>query len=327
MLPTERAAPEQRRVFFDAIFKCCTYLPTLYNFLAGRILSDADAAAAEGRASVEQRLDAGVGVTPIGLMQSPTYAVLYDKSQRSFGKSHSLKCPHYIIDGGRCGVWRHRESTCATWFCKHVRGNTGYAFWREELHALLEVVEIGLARWCALEVLGDDGALKHTMASRSWKAEAEALSGDALDGQADREAYAKMWGPWRGREQEFFTACAARAEGLSWADILAICGPEAQARARLTALAYGRLLGDEVPERLKVASFEVIDMTRESARLKTYSEYDPIDVPVALLELLAYFDGRPTREALAAIASERGIQIEPGLVQKLADFQLLIVPT
>jgi hypothetical protein len=44
------------------------------------------------------------------------------------------------------------------------------------------------------------------------------------------------------------------------------------------------------------------------------------------MELLPYFDGRPTEDVLAAIADERGIRLEPDLVRKLVDFMLLVPP-
>ena len=47
--------------------KCCTYIPSLPNFLVGRIVEDDDPAMAPGRASVEARIDARLGVTPMGI--------------------------------------------------------------------------------------------------------------------------------------------------------------------------------------------------------------------------------------------------------------------
>jgi hypothetical protein len=41
------------------------------------------------------------------------------------------------------------------------------------------------------------------------------------------------------------------------------------------------------------------------------------------MELLPYFDGRPTKDVLEAIAAERGIALDPALVRKMADFALL----
>ena len=88
-----------------------------------------------------------------------------------------------------------------------------------------------------------------------------------------------------------------------------------------------RLIQDVIPEKLRVGSFELFDIRREAPSLRTYSEYDPIDVPIPVMDRLSYFDGRPTAEALAIVAKERGVQLDPALVQKMVDFQLLVVPT
>jgi hypothetical protein len=69
---------------------------------------------------------------------------------------------------------------------------------------------------------------------------------------------------------------------------------------------------------------QLAHMGRGMMRISTYSGYDPLEVPNQVMELLPYFDGRPTEEALAAIADERGIRLEPDLVRKLVDFMLLV---
>jgi hypothetical protein len=311
-----------RGVFFDPVVKCCTYVPDLPNFLVGGILSDTDPATDAGRGTVERRIADAIGVTPLGLMKSPVHALLYRNSSDAFGRTRTFRCPHYIEDGGRCGVWRHRNSVCTTWFCKHLRGQVGYTFWRSLLHVLGQV-EGELAHWCVLELqLGDD-AMRHLMAS-GWDGGADAITGDTLDHKVDPEAYARIWGAWRGREHAFFTRCAELVRPLSWADVLAICGPEARVRARLTQESYRRLTSDDIPPVLEVGSMQLALMTRATTRVSTYSGYDPLDVPNQVMELLPYFDGRPTEDVLAAIASERGIRLEPGLVRKLVDFMVLV---
>ena len=60
--------------------------------------------------------------------------------------------------------------------------------------------------------------------------------------------------------------------------------------------------------------------------MSSYSDYDPLELPSAVMELLPFFDGRPTAEALAEIEAERGVRLEPALVRKLIDFQVLVVP-
>jgi hypothetical protein len=310
--------------FFDPAIKCCTYLPSLPNFLVGRILADADPAAQPGRASVEKRITEGIGVSPLGLRQPPVYSLLYNNSTAFFGRSGSMVCPHYIKDGGRCGIWRNRNATCVTWFCKHVRGEVGYTFWRKSLHQLLQIVEKALARWCLLELQLSDETLRHLVATDDWSGSADNITGNTLDNKVDPKAYAQIWGEWLGREHEFFRRCAELAGPLSWAQILAISGQEARAYARLTQEAYRRLTASEVPARLTVGPIHLVQIQNAMTRISTYTEYDPLDVPQAVMELLHYFDGRPTEDALAAIAGERGISLDPALVQKMVDFKVLV---
>src|SRR5437762_124874 len=96
---------------------------------------------------------ARVGVTPLGLGRPPVHLLLYGHgAPRGFGRAKTLRCPHYRADaGGACGIWRHRNAVCATWFCKHVRGGTGQRFWRS-LEQLLSIAERELSRYCLLQV-------------------------------------------------------------------------------------------------------------------------------------------------------------------------------
>jgi hypothetical protein len=321
-----RDESESQSYYFSSGVRCCSYVPNLHNFLVGRILSDTDADLELGRASVQRRIAERIGVTPLGLAQPPVYSLLYNNSERGFGRSRTLLCPHYIEDGDRCGIWRHRDSTCTTWFCKHVRGRVGEAFWRDSFHQLLLTVEKDLARWCALELpLGDD-ALQQLVGSASWSSEVETVTEESLDNKVDEKSYARMWGEWLGREHEFFVRCAEMVVPLSWAEVLAISGPQARAYARLTEQAFRRLTSDETPPALNAGSFELVQIQRGRIRVKTYSAYDPLDIPSTLLELLPYFDGRPTKDVLAAIAEERGINLDAALVRKMVDFGLLSVP-
>jgi hypothetical protein len=310
--------------FFDPVIKCCTWVPNVHNFLVGRILSETDPAAQFGRTTVEKRIAAGIGVTPLGLAPPPVFSLMYQNSSDSFGRSRTLSCPHYIHDGGRCGIWRNRNSVCTTWFCKHMRGQVGFTFWRDSLQHLLQAVEKALARWCLLELKLGSEALRHLVVTDNWTGDADTITGASLDNRVDQCAYARIWGKWRGREQEFFVRCGELVSPLSWSDALAIGGPEAQVFARLTEESYGQLISDDVPSALKVGPFHLVQIENSMTRVNSYSVYDPLDVPQAVVELLHYFDGRPTERALAAIADERGVHLEPALVRKLVDFKLLV---
>src|SRR5262249_4070306 len=127
-----------------------------------------------------------------------------------------------------------------------------------------------------------------------------------------------------GREQEFYIQCACLVEPLPWNRVIEICGSHARIHADLTRYAFEKLVSDEIPPALKVGSFQLIQITTSVSRVRTYSKLDPLDVPAAVRETLGYFDGRPTEQALKAIAAEKAIQLDAGLVRKLSDFQLLV---
>jgi hypothetical protein len=318
--------PLREKDYFDPAIKCCTYVPKIHNFLAGRVLSDDDPTAQPGRATVEDRIRAGVAVTPLGLKQPAVFSLLYENGLSAFGRSRALRCPHYIEDGGRCGVWRHRESTCATWFCKHVRGSVGHSFWRESLQHLLMVVENDLARWAVLQIDLGLEALKHLVATPDWRSQPDSVTAESIDNRVDRASYAAIWGKWVGREADFFVNCARLVNSLSWKDVLEIAGPEARAYERLTQDAYARLTSNEVPPALKVGSMQLVQLSHETSRVSSYSIFDPIDIPNQVMESLHYFDGRPIGQAIGAIAADRGISIDHSLVRKLVDFAVLVPP-
>jgi hypothetical protein len=178
--------------------KCCTYLPMLHNFLVGAMLDDESPDFASGKATVQARIDAGLAVTPLGLYATEEYLARYDAGVR-FGKDLSLRCPHYLhLEGGKCGVWRHRESTCSTWFCNYERGELGKDFWKRGVAPMLRAAELSLAQHCAAAL----GA-----------------------GESD-------WGRWEGEPRALYRACAQLAAELSWAQVEAIGGQEVKRLAR-----------------------------------------------------------------------------------------------
>jgi hypothetical protein len=325
MLAPAASRVQASELFYDPRTKCCTYVPTLANFLVGRILADEDPAFAAGRATIEARLRAGVAVTPLGLGQPPTFTALYENTAlNSFGRSPSLRCPHYLEEqGGRCGVWKHRASVCATWFCKHVRGATGMRFWRT-LHQLLGSVELSLSRWCLLELDIGAEALAGLFPAPTRPGRAETSGQRTLDDLVNRGASRALWGRWYGQEADFYRECGRLVSKLSWDDVVAIGGPDVRIFSRLTTKAYRRLTFDDTPARLKVGALNVMRMDRKSCRVWAHDGSDPLELPRALMDLLPYFDGRPTAEALQAVEAEEGVRIDPALIRRLVDFEILV---
>jgi len=185
---------------YSPVTKCCTYMPMIHNFLAGAILEDPDPNFAEGLATVQKRIDAGDAVTPLGLYASEEYLSRYDAGVK-FGRDESLICPHLLVHkGGDCGVWKHRESTCSSWYCRHDRGESGKAFWKDGAAPLLRAAELALARWCAEEL-----------------------------GATESE-----WGKWEGDPRGLYRAARPLAQRLKWRDVERIGGDEVARLAELT---------------------------------------------------------------------------------------------
>ncbi len=309
--------------FFNPQTKCCTYMPRLPNFLVGRILQDPDPDLLRGRISVEARIRRKVAVTPLGLTSDPVHALLYRQGREAtFGKSRTLRCPHYLEESGHCGVWKHRESTCATWFCKHVRGAVGMRFWHA-VQQLLRAVEESLAQWCVSELDVGIQALRLLFPTLQQRDANRTLDADQLDGTVDPKRYQATWGNWADREQEFFTKSAALVNPLAWNDVRSICGPEIQILVRLTQQAYRHLIADDIPPLIQVRPFKTMHVGPGSSEVYSYSKLDPLQLPKALTDVLHYFDGRPTDEVLQAIATENGLKIDKGVIRKLVDFDIL----
>lgn len=313
-------APLAQAEYFHPSTKCCTYVPTLPNFLVGRLLNGADPVSAFGMNSLQQRIATGVGVTPLGLAQPPTFALLYRHTREAaFGRSPSMRCPHYDPDGGRCGIWKHRPSVCTTWFCKHERGAVGRRFWMS-VHQLLTEVETRLSRWCVLELDPGDEAIERLMATVGLPVNPRP---PVLDDMTAARTDAAMWGRWRGRELDFFRACANLVEPLPWSDVAAIAGVDARAFAGVARRAYHALNDLSLPPRLTVAPFKVLALEPERCVVIGYSGQDPLDLPPELMAALPSFDGRPTDIVLRDIEATHHVRLEPALVRRLLDFGLL----
>jgi hypothetical protein len=300
--------------------KCCTYHPRLDNFLAGRILADPDAATRPAARWLEQAIDTAPGVTPLSIDGSPTYWLMYRNATEAFGRSRTLRCPLFDAASGNCGIWRHRGSVCATWFCKYERGAAGTRFW-DAVRQLLEQLERSVAIHCAASLDLGDAALALAVCDDGG----HRVTGRDLDGTADLSAGPRVWGRWHSREREFFARCTTIAEALSPAEVLALGGARASALARVAQRRLEELRApDPAPGPFRLGKFEVIRSDGATARVCAYSSYDPLDVPSRLLAALLRFDGRPTEAVAREIAEQDGLALPAPLLRTLVDFELLV---
>jgi hypothetical protein len=234
----------------------------------------------------------------------------------------AMRCPYFIEEQeGRCGVWKHRNAVCATWFCKHERGAVGLAFWHS-LRDLFTAIEHNLALWCALELSPGVQSLSK-LVSRSGQHGTRDLSAAELDDQYDPPGYAALWGEWLDREREFFGRCASLVAPLKWSEVLSITGPEVRASSELALAAYQELMSNQIPDGLRPSPVLVAPASEDRLTIQTYSSADPLSVSSVVLSLLHYFDGRATTDVLEDIERMEGVRMSPELVRKLADFRVL----
>jgi Fe-S-cluster containining protein len=291
-------------------------MPDLPNFLVGRILADAEIP--HGRASTEQRIEQRIGVTPWGLRAPPAYKLLHEKSVNAVGRMTSLRCPHFVTEDGTCGIHRHRNHLCSTWFCKHERGRIGYTFW-QALKQLIKSIEEELARWCALE-LGLSPAALSMLEAKSEDAPTDATE---IEGNLSEPVYQAFWGNWAGREYAFYLECGQRTDSLDSEGLLNICGPATRVHLEVTRAAWAQLMSTELPATLRCGTYQLLGVREEGVSAITYASTDPIGIPAPVLSVLHLFDGRPTPEILQQLVDERGLQLHEDLLRQLVDWGVL----
>lgn len=299
---------------FRADAKCCTYVPALANFLVGAALRELPPGPA--LASVEARLADVSSCTPHGLdvNEVDRAAYLAVVASESFGRAPGLRCPHYLHEqGGLCGIWRHRNGVCATWFCKHDRGAAGQRFW-QAVEAMLTLIERELCHWCACQLLY-----------------CEAPEG------AEGEDDVPEWSAWLPRRRDYYLRAAVLVDELSWAEVQVIGGAELGEAAEKVLAAYaeigpsgpGRLVQlvqlGRPPPVLVTGAVKLAQRGPVSTRVVTYSDSDALELPSELVALLPRFDGRATEEVLAELARE-GVILTPELLTRLVDFAVLRAP-
>jgi hypothetical protein len=310
--PTAATAATASLTVFDPATKCCTYVPTLPNFLVGLVLEDDDPAALAGRVSIERRIAAGTGVTPLGLQPDPHYVLIYKHAGHElFGRTRGLRCPHYLPgDGGQCGIWRHRNAVCATWFCKFERGRVGKRFW-DALLQLLTMVERHLGLWA----VGELGEPIDGLGPALLPYYATGLPGPA-----------STWsGRWAGRAQEFYRETARLVEPLTWSQVREIGGMELALIAGQLRAAYGAVRAGEVPSHLRLGAVNTVERDGGTVALTGYNTNDMLLLPKPLADSLERFDGRrPTAQVCAEIASQGESQFDQTAVRRLVDFGILV---
>jgi hypothetical protein len=131
-----------------------------------------------------------------------------------------------------------------------------------------------------------------------------------------------MWGPWAGREVDYYVECARRVTPLAWSDIRARIGAPIDAQVKAVDDALAALREERVPELAQVVLLEPLGVRGNRVRLRTYSEYDPLDLSVDVAKKIRLFDERPVSAAVE-LAQEEGVDLDRATLQALFDYGVL----
>lgn len=248
-LPETRAKCDQciqargaTAIYKDSL-KCCTFFPSLPNFMVGAIL-DSDL---PGRHWLQTRLRAqgdfapdpqrvskseAVAV-PLGIFPAIDYQRRWHARQpQGYGNDETLLCPHFISQGGRCGIWRERPSTCVSFYCESSYGLAGTEFWAK-FEKYLSALELTIAQEALLRL----GMTKPEIElSLKFLPRFGAPDPHGYTGAKLRAEEARAWAEFGADKPEFYRDCFAIARELDAGDVAAMMG-ETGAGPALEALA------------------------------------------------------------------------------------------
>jgi hypothetical protein len=313
--------------FFSPSSKCCTWHPTLPNYLVGAVLADTSEDLAEGRKRLRARIAARIGVTPGFIAPPRKYNVIYTAARGSgfFGRAPSMLCPYYDSENdGRCTVWQYRESVCSTYFCKYTAGKPGWEFW-DQLKGYLSHVEATLSRSASLAV---DSTVSEPPQERT-----QLTKEDVEDLPPNDADYARFWGngKWVGREEEFYIACYEKVRTMTRAEYVEKIDDTPLGRgmiARLTSR-YDKIPSTETPKHLVLIRSNQMRkrVTDDAVVVTTYNPYDAFSMEKDLFEVLRLLKREETLEQnLARLDREHDVQLAPELIHYLYVHGVLVEP-
>jgi Fe-S-cluster containining protein len=304
--------------FFRPDVKCCSFWPTLPNYLVGAALDDPRPEAAEGANRLRAVIAKRIGVTAAWVAAPRKYLVLLDAARvSSFGRSSSLLCPYYAKDTGLCTVWQHREAVCATFFCKYAAGGSGHKLWTA-LKQWFSHVERSLATHAARELV--PGYVEPLGPGRG-----KLTIEDLEERPVSPDAYAQAFGPWAGREQELYVASYELVRALSPDGFARIVGPKADELLRTATARYEAVTAPKLARKLRLNPDMPTTRGPGGVGVTPYSRYDSFFLLDAVYDALAEFGPDETVDVtLERLARERDIELPRELLLEMQLFELMI---
>lgn len=273
-------------VRFEPSVRCCTYRPSLWNFQIGGILANPDRVRQRGVMSTMARVESDEAY-PVGFERRDVDHKAYEDAVDAgrFGQDTSLRCPHYIVSDGACGIHAFRNARCSTWHCRHERGQLGRGYWRAIEHLL-----------CGIE---------------------ETLAMKAL---AELDAHPVTWAEGVDREA-FFISCWELVSTWSWNDLEPSDKLQQHLQvARRATRGIRRPLPP--PDKLHVRNPRVLIDEGDDVWVRGYSSFDPVLIPTRLWRFLGVLEGRTVEEARDELAPI-GVSLDDEVVARLREWGVL----
>jgi Fe-S-cluster containining protein len=303
--------------YYAPHLKCCTYYPTMPNYLVGGILQTTNPQFKYGQSIITELINKGSNISPIGIHQPKKFKLLYEAaSERGFGKSESLLCPYYNKNTNNCSIWKYRNSVCTTFFCKFIHGNDGGTFYKK-FKKYLERLELVISNY----VLMQKGFTSDEISAINNAIINKELNHFDLDDKKNPIQYEKHWKNYSSKEIDFYIDCYKIAADLNENDLKNIGGIELELAQGEVVQAYNQMINPKVPEKLL--------LNPELPILKTegdsYKINNSFEISVDLYQAIRFFDGFSTvKVTLENIINNLSLELDEGLIISLYQNRILI---
>lgn len=317
----------QRLMFepFDPASKCCTFAPDLTNFSVGELLL----AGGEGARRLAGSIEARRGATPLGVVHGAAQQHAHTSdAAASFGHDQQLRCPYLDVEAGRCTVWAQRSPVCATWFCRHERGQLAADFW-QQLKLLLRELGDAIAMHCVLALAPElVESLTHPDGRPRSLARGELGGWIDANAQLDANAHARVWGRFADDPSAFYLACAQLVRTLDDAALRELAGARVRVLEQRVASSLAAMRSQALPGRLQLAKLDRFAIDAGPAGdvlIRRLRIYDPLATTPATMRAITSVDGPAETplwlDALAQSGGESMLRalVDHGVVEAASD--------
>lgn len=309
--------------YYNSSFKkkCCTYYPSLPNYLVGAILNNNEPTLKEGQNRIRKKIKAKIEVKPHGIRLPNKYILLKKHAQDNFfGNSQRLICPYYEKEVGICTILPYRDTTCYTWFCKFVAGHDGREFWFA-LKKYMKYVEESLVQYTLYKMGFNSCDIIFSESSDPT------LTVEELDDQPPNQVhYQDLWGEWFDREVEFYINSYNLIKALKKDDFDHIAGITQSIILDELKNKHHNLFEPDIPDKLRRNPYlRAVKTNSNSYIIAGYSNSDSLEVSKELYEILDYFDGKHSNEDIYNLLRKQNKTVPAeDLLLKLYQFRILL---